>query len=82
MKKRYGEDRIIGFLWEAGVRFAVSVLCRRPGFSDASYYGWKAKFDGMNVSEGRRLKSLEAENAKLKGRLADSTLGMSGSVQH
>ena len=52
MKKRYGEDRIIGFLWEADVRFAVSVLCHRPGFSDASYYGWKAKFDGMNVWKG------------------------------
>jgi len=49
-------------------------LCRKHGFSEASYYGWKAKFGGMNVSEAQRLKALEAENNKLKKLLANSML--------
>ena len=73
-KKRYSEEQIIGFLREADAGLAVKELCRKHGFSEASYYGWKAKFGGMNVSEAQRLKSLEAENAKLKKLLANSML--------
>jgi putative transposase len=74
MKKRFSEEQIIGFLREADAGLAVKELCRKHGFSEASYYGWKAKFGGMNVSEAQRLKSLEAENAKLKKLLANSML--------
>ncbi len=73
-KKRFSEEQIIGFLREADAGLAVKELCRKHGFSEASYYGWKAKFGGMNVSEAQRLKSLEAENAKLKKLLANSML--------
>ncbi len=73
-KKRFSEEQIIGFLREADAGLAVTELCRKHGFSEASYYGWKAKFGGMNVSEAQRLKSLEAENAKLKKLLANSML--------
>ena len=73
-KSRFSEEQIIGFLREADAGLAVKELCRKHGFSEASYYGWKAKFGGMNVSEAQRLKSLEAENAKLKKLLANSML--------
>jgi putative transposase len=73
-KKRFSEEQIIGFLREADAALAVKELCRKHGFSEASYYGWKAKFGGMNVSEAQRLRSLEAENAKLKKLLANSML--------
>jgi len=73
-KKRYTEEQIIGFLREADAGMAVRDLCRKHGFSEASYYGWKAKFGGMNVSEAQRLKALEAENGKLKRLLANSML--------
>ena len=74
MKKRFSDEQIIGFLREADAGLAVKELCRKHGFSEASYYGWKAKFGGMNVSEAQRLKSLETENAKLKKLLANSML--------
>jgi len=74
MKKRYSEEQIIGFLREADAGVQVRELCRKHGFSEASYYGWKAKFGGMNVSEAQRLKALEAENGKLKRLLANSLL--------
>jgi putative transposase len=73
-KKRFTEEQIIGFLREADAGLAVKELCRKHGFSEASYYGWKAKFGGMNVSEAQRLRSLEAENGKLKKLLANSML--------
>ena len=74
MKKRYSEEQIIGFLREADAGLPVKELCRKHGFSEASYYGWKAKFGGMNVSDAARLKALEAENTKLKKLLANSML--------
>lgn len=74
MKKRYREEQIIGFLREADAGLPVKELCRKHGFSEASYYGWKAKFGGMNVSDAQRLKALEAENTKLKKLLANSML--------
>lgn len=74
MKKRFSEDQIIGFLREADAGLAVKDLCRKHGFSEASYYAWKAKFGGMTVSEAQKLKALEAENGKLKRLLANSML--------
>ena len=74
MKKRYTEEQIIGFLREADAGVPVKELCRRHGFSDASYYLWRAKFGGMDVSDAKKLKALEAENAKLKKLLAEAML--------
>ena len=66
MKKRFTEEQIIGFLREAEAGLAVAELCRRHGFSEASYYLWRSKFGGMNVSDAKRLKELEVENTRLK----------------
>ena len=74
MKKRFSEEQIIGFLREAEAGLAVKDLCRRRGFSEASYYLWKAKFGGMTVSDAKRLKELETENARLKKLLAETLL--------
>ena len=74
MKKRFTEEQIIGFLREADKRVSVQDLCRRHGFSEASYYAWRSKYGGMDVSDARRLKALEAENARLKKLLADTML--------
>ena len=74
MKKRYSEEQIIGFLREAESGIKVKDLCRRHGFSEASSYAWRSKFGGMDVSDAKRLKALEAENAKLKKLLAESML--------
>jgi len=64
----------IGFLREAEAGLAVAELCRRHGFSEASYYLWRSKFGGMNVSDAKRLKELETENIRLKRLLAESIL--------
>ena len=53
---------------------AIKELCRKHGFSEASYYAWRSKYGGMEVSDVRRLKSLESENARLKRLLAESLL--------
>ena len=74
MKKRFSEEQIIGFLKEAERGVAVKELCRKHGFSDASFYLWRSKFGGMDVSDAKRLKSLESENARLKKLLAESML--------
>ncbi len=74
MKKRFSEEQIIGFLREADKGVAVKELCRKHGFSEASYYLWRSKFGGMEVSDAKRLKALEAENARLKKLLAESML--------
>ena len=71
MKKRFSEEKIIGFLREAEAGMPVKDLCRRHGFSDASFYLWRSKFGGMGVSDAKRLKDLEAENARLKKLLAE-----------
>ena len=76
MKKRYSEEQIIGFLREADAGIPVKDLCRRHGFSEASYYLWRSKFGGMSMSEAKRLKELEAENARLKKPLGESRLEM------
>jgi transposase InsO family protein len=74
MKKRFTEDRIIGFLREAEAGLPIKELCRRHGFSEASYYLWRSKFGGMNVSDAKRLKELETENTRLKKLLAEAML--------
>jgi putative transposase len=74
VKKRFSEEQIIGFLREGDKGVAVKDLCRRHGFSEASYYLWRSKFGGMDVSDAKRLKALEAENARLKKLLAESML--------
>lgn len=73
-KKRFSEEQIIGFLKEAEAGMPVKELCRKHGFSDAAFYGWRAKFGGLRVNEAKRLRELEAENAKLKKLLAEAHL--------
>ena len=73
-KNRYSEEQIIGFLKQAEAGMPVKELCRKGGFSDAAFYRWRAKYGGMDVSEARRLKDLESENAKLKKLLAEAHL--------
>ncbi len=74
MKKRFSEEQIIGFLREAEAGMAIKELCRKHGFSEASYYLWRSKFGGMTVSDARRLRELETENTRLKKLLAESML--------
>ncbi len=74
MKKRFTDEQIIGFLKQAEGGVPVKDLCRKHGFSDAAFYGWRRKFGGMEVSDARRLRELEAENGKLKKLLAESAL--------
>lgn len=74
MKKRFSEAQIIGFLREADAGLPVKQLCRRHGFSEASYYLWRSKFGGMQVSDAKRLKELSTENGRLKKLLAESLL--------
>ena len=74
MKKRYSEEQIIKFLREADAGMPVKELCRRHGFSEASFYLWRSKFGGMDVSDAKRLKALETENARLKKLLAEALL--------
>ena len=74
MKKRYSEEQIIGFLREAEAGVPIKDLCRRHGFSEASYHLWRSKFGGMSVPEARRLRELETENARLKKLLAEQVL--------
>jgi len=73
-RKRYTEEQIIGVLQEAEAGTKVAELCRKYGISDATYYNWKAKYAGMTVSELRRLKTLEAENRRLKQIVAEQAL--------
>jgi len=73
-KKRFTEQQMIGFLKEAEAGIAVKELCRKHGFSDASFYGWRSKYGGLQVNAHKRLKELAAENAKLKKLLAEAHL--------
>ncbi len=76
-RKRYSEEQIIGILREAEAGVPVADLCRKHGMSDASFYKWRAKYGGMDVSDAKKLKQLETENAKLKRLLADAMLDKS-----
>jgi len=71
VKRRFFEEQIIGFLREAEAGVAVKDLCRRHGFSEASYCLWRSKFGGMSVSDAKRSKELEAESTRLKKLLAE-----------
>ena len=73
-KSRFSEEQIISILAEQERGMSTSEVCRRHGMSSATFYKWKAKFGGMDVSDARRLKTLETENARLKKLLADSML--------
>jgi putative transposase len=74
MKKRFTEEQIIRVLKEAEAGTKTGELCRRHGISEGTFYNWKAKFGGMDVSDAKRLKALESENAKLKKLLAEAEL--------
>ena len=73
-KSKYTEEQIVGFLRQAEAGMAVKELGRKHGFSDASFYKWRAKYGGMNVPDAKRLKVLESENGKLKKLLAEAHL--------
>ena len=74
MKKRFTDEQIIGFLKQAAAGAPIKELCRKHGFSDASFYLWRRRFGGMEVPDAKRLRDLEAENNKLKKLLAESML--------
>ena len=74
MKKRYTDEQIIGFLKQAAAGTPIKDLCRKHGFSDASFYLWRRRFGGMDVPDAKRLRELEQENARLKKLLAESML--------
>lgn len=74
VKKRFSEEQIIGFLREADAGLPVKELCRKHGFTEASYYLWRSKFGGMSVPDAKRLKELETENGRLKKLLAEQVL--------
>ena len=76
-RTRFSEEQIIGVLKEAEAGAKTADLARRHGVSEATIYNWKARFGGMDVSEARRLKALEEENAKLKKLLAEQMLDVS-----
>ncbi|WP_091686925.1 IS3 family transposase [Methylocapsa palsarum] len=73
-KSRFSEEQIIGVLKEHQAGIAVAEICRKHGISDATFYTWRSKYGGLEVSEAKRLKSLEEENRKLKKLLAESML--------
>ena len=73
-RSRFTEEQIIGVLREQEAGGKTADVCRRHGISTATFYAWKAKFGGMDVSEAKRLKALEDENGKLKRLLAEAIL--------
>ena len=73
-KSRFTEEQIIGCLKEHEAGLSASDLCRKYGISDATFYKWRSRYGGMEVSDARKLKALEEENRKLKKLLAESML--------
>lgn len=73
-QSRFSETQIVSILKEAEAGLAVTEVCRKHGVSSATYYKWKAKYGGLDASELKRIKELEAENAKLKRMFADLAL--------
>ena len=74
---RFLEEQIIGILKEHQAGLSAADLCRKHGISDATFYNWRSKYGGMEVSDAKKLKALEAENAKLKKLLAESVMDLS-----
>lgn len=73
-KSRFTEEQIIGIMREQEAGAATADVCRKHGISSATFYKWKAKFGGLEVSDAKRLEALEDENAKLKKLLAEAML--------
>jgi Transposase. len=73
-RKRYTEEQIVAILKEGQAGIPTADLCRKYGMSDASYYKWRAKFAGMEVSDVKKMRQLEDENRRLKHLVADLTL--------
>ena len=73
-RSRFTEEQIVGILKEHELGAKTSDLCRKHGISDATFYNWKGKYGGLDVSEAKRLKQLSDENTKLKKLLAESML--------
>jgi len=71
---RFTDEQIIGILQEQDAGAKTADVCRRHGISSATFYKWKAKYGGLDVSDAKRLRTLEAENARLKKLLADAML--------
>jgi putative transposase len=76
-KSRFSEEQIITILKEHQAGFSVAELCRKHGVSDATFYKWRSKYGGMEVSDAKRLRTLEDENARLKKLLAESMMDIS-----
>jgi putative transposase len=76
-KSRFTEEQIIKALKEHAAGATASDLCRKHGISDATFYKWRSRYGGMEISEARKLKALEEENRKLKKLLAESMLDVS-----
>ena len=76
-KSRFTQEQIIGVLKEHHAGLSADELCRKHGISDATFYKWRSKYGGMDVSDARKLKALEDENAKLKRLLAESVMDVS-----
>ena len=73
-KSRFTQEQIIGILKEHHAGLSATELCRKHGISDATFYKWRAKYGGMDVSDARKLKAPEEENAKLRRLLAESVM--------
>ena len=73
-RSKYSESQIIGILKEADAGVQVKEVCRKYGISDATYYKWKSKYGGLEVSDVRRMRELEVENSQLKQMYADLSL--------
>ena len=76
-KSRFSEEKIIALLKEHHAGASVHELCRKHGISDATFYKWRSKYGGLEVSQARKLKALEEENARLKKLLAESLIDAS-----
>ena len=76
-RSRFSEEQIIGILKQHQAGLGAKELCRKHGISDATFYKWRSKYGGMEVSDAKKLKALEAENAKLKKLLAEQLMDVS-----